>query len=74
MKLKIELSADLAEVVSGLLHDYQKSVRYAVPFASYCGEVAKKFDDAVEQAKKDVSVAKLNLAIKMRGKKNGNID
>ena len=57
--MKIELSADLAKMVSELLHDYQKSVRYAVSFASYCGEVAKKFDDAVEQAKKDVSVAKL---------------
>lgn len=53
MKMKIELSADLAEMVSELLHDYQKSVRYAVSFASYCGEVAEKFDNAVEQAKKD---------------------
>lgn len=64
--MKIELSADLAKTVSELLHDYQNFVRYAVSFASYCGKVAKKFDDAVEQAKKDVSVAKLNLAIKMR--------
>lgn len=74
MKMKIELSADLAEMVSGLLQEYQESVAYDVTFASYCGEVAKKFDDAVEQAKKDVSVAKLNLAIKRKGKKNGNID
>ena len=66
--MKLELSADLAEMVSGLLHDYQKFVRYAVSFASYCGEVAKKFDDALERAKKDVSVAKLNLAIKRKGK------
>ena len=72
--MKIELSADLAKMVSELLHEYQESVAYDEAFASYCGEVAKKFDDAVEQAKKDVSVAKLNLAIKMRGKKNGNID
>lgn len=73
--MKIELSADLAKEISELLHDYQKSVKkYAMAFASYCGEVAKKFDDAVEQAKKDVSVAKLNLAIKRKGKKNGNID
>ena len=72
--MKVELSADLAKTVSELLHDYQKFVRYAVSFASYCGEVAKKFDDAVEQAKKDVSVAKLNIAIRRKGKKNGNID
>lgn len=51
--MKIELSADLAEMVSGLLHEYQESVAYDVAFASYCGEVAKKFDDAVERAKKD---------------------
>ena len=25
MKMKIELSADLAEMVSGLLHEYQES-------------------------------------------------
>lgn len=72
--MKIELSADLAKEISELLHDYQKSVMYDMSFASYCGEVAKKFDDAVEQAKKDVSVAKLNLAIKRKGKKNGNIN
>ncbi len=53
MKMKIELSADLAEMVSGLLHEYQESVAYDAAFASYCGEVAKKFDDAVERAKKD---------------------
>lgn len=50
--MKVELSADLAETVSGLLHEYQESVGYDEAFASYCGEVAKKFDDAVEQAKK----------------------
>lgn len=49
MKMKIELSADLAEMVSALLHEYQESVVYA----SYCGEVAEKFDAAVERAKKD---------------------
>lgn len=53
MKMKIELSADLAEMVSGLLQEYQESVAYDAAFASYCGEVAKKFDDAVERAKKD---------------------
>ena len=72
--MKIELRADLAEMASELLHEYQESVAYDVAFASYCDEVTKKFDDAVEQAKKDVSVAKLNLAIKRKGKKNGNID
>lgn len=51
--MKIELSADLAEMVSGLLQEYQESVAYDAAFASYCGEVAKKFDDAVERAKKD---------------------
>jgi hypothetical protein len=51
--MKVELSADLAETVSGLLHEYQESVGYDEAFASYCGEVAKKFDDAVERAKKD---------------------
>lgn len=50
--MKVELSADLAETVSGLLHEYQESVGYDEAFASYCGEVAKKFDDAVKQAKK----------------------
>lgn len=50
--MKVELSADLAETVSCLLHEYQESVGYDEAFASYCGEVAKKFDDAVEQAKK----------------------
>ena len=53
MKMKIELSADLAKTVSELLHGYRESVVYDSEFASYCGEVAKKFDDAVEQAKKD---------------------
>lgn len=53
MKMKIELSADLAEMVSALLHEYQESVVYAVAYASYCGEVAEKFDAAVERAKKD---------------------
>lgn len=53
MKMKIELSADLAEMVSELLHEYQESVEYDVEFASYCGEVAEKFDAAVERAKKD---------------------
>lgn len=67
--MKVELSADLAKMVSELLHEYQESVAYDEAFASYCGEVAKKFDDAVEQAKKDVSVAKLNLAIRRKGKK-----
>ena len=38
MKMKIELSADLAEMVSGLLHGYQESVAYDAAFASYCGE------------------------------------
>ena len=51
--MKVELSADLAKTVSELLHDYQKFVRYAVSFASYCGEVAYKFDAAIEQAKKE---------------------
>lgn len=51
--MKVELSADLAETVSWLLHEYQESVGYDEAFASYCGEVAKKFDDAVERAKKD---------------------
>lgn len=51
--MKVELSADLAETVSGLLHEYQESVGYNEAFASYCGEVAKMFDDAVERAKKD---------------------
>lgn len=53
MKMKIELSADLAETVSELLHGYQESVVYDAAFASYCGEVAEKFDAAVESAKKD---------------------
>ncbi len=53
MKMKIELSADLAEMVSGLLHEYQESVAYDVAYASYCGEVAEKFDAAVERAEKD---------------------
>ena len=37
--MKIELSADLAEMVSGLLHEYQESVAYDVAYASDCGEV-----------------------------------
>lgn len=53
MKMKIELRADIAEMVSELLHGYQELVAYDMVFASYCGEVAKKFDAAVEQAKKD---------------------
>lgn len=53
MKMKIELRDDIAEMVSALLHEYQESVAYDAAFASYCGEVAKKFDAAVEQAKKD---------------------
>lgn len=51
--MKIELRADIAEMVSELLHEYQESVAYDVAYASYCGEVAEKFDNAVEQAKKD---------------------
>lgn len=53
MKMKIELSADLAKTVSELLHGYQESVAYDVAYASYCGEVAEKFDAAVERAEKD---------------------
>lgn len=53
MKMKIELRADIAKMVSELLHGYQESVEYDDEFASYCGEVAEKFDNAVEQAKKD---------------------
>lgn len=49
--MKIELKADIAKEISELLHEYQESVGYDEAFASYCGEVAKKFDDAVEQAK-----------------------
>lgn len=51
MKMKIELRDDIAEMVSALLHEYQESVAYDVAYTSYCGEVAKKFDAAVEQAK-----------------------
>ena len=51
--MKIKLSADLAKVVSELLHEYQESVVYDEAFASYCGEVAYKFDAAVERAKKE---------------------
>lgn len=51
--MKIELRADIAKMVSELLHEYQESVAYDVEYASYCGEVAEKFDDAVAQAKKD---------------------
>lgn len=53
MKMKIELRADIAKMVSELLHGYQESVVYDAQFASYCGEVAEKFDAAVERAKKD---------------------
>ena len=35
MKMKIELRADIANIVSEFLHEYQESVAYA----SYCGEV-----------------------------------
>ena len=35
MKMKIELRADIAKIVSELLHEYQESVAYA----SYCVEV-----------------------------------
>lgn len=51
--MKIELRADIAEMVSELLHGYRESVEYDMAFASYCGEVAEKFDAAVERAKKD---------------------
>ena len=51
--MKIELRADIAQMVSELLHEYQESVAYDVEYASYCGEVAEKFDNAVERAKKD---------------------
>lgn len=51
--MKIELRDDIAEMVSGLLHEYQESVAYDVAYAYYCGEVAEKFDAAVESAKKD---------------------
>lgn len=33
MKMKIELSADLAKTVSELLHGYQESVAYDVAYA-----------------------------------------
>lgn len=39
MKMKIELRADIAKIVSELLHEYQESVAYDVTYASYCGEV-----------------------------------
>ena len=39
MKMKIELRADIAKIVSELLHEYQQSVAYDVAYASYCGEV-----------------------------------
>lgn len=45
--MKIELRADIAEMVSALLHEYQESVAYDEAFASYCGEVAYKFDAAI---------------------------
>lgn len=51
--MKIELSANLAKMVSELLHEYQESVAYDEAFASYCSEVAYKFDAAVERAKKE---------------------
>lgn len=51
--MKIELRADIAKMVSELLHEYQESVAYDVEYASYCGEVAEKFDNAVAQAEKD---------------------
>lgn len=51
--MKIELSEDIVKEISELLHDYQKSAKYVVPFALYCGEVAKKFDDAVRKASED---------------------
>lgn len=51
--MKIELKADIAKEISELLHEYQESVGYDEAFASYCGEVAEKFDAAVESAKKD---------------------
>lgn len=51
--MKIKLSADLAKMVSELLHEYQESVAYDEAFASYCSEVAYKFDAAVERAKKE---------------------
>lgn len=53
MKMKIELRDDIAEMVSALLHEYQESVAYDWAYASYCGEVAEKFDAAVERAEKD---------------------
>lgn len=53
MKMKIELRADIAEMVSELLHGYQELVAYDVALASYCGAVAEKFDAAVESVKKD---------------------
>lgn len=59
--MKVELSADLAETVSGLLHEYQESVGYDEAFASYCGEVAKKFDDAVAKGKSDTVIAAAHI-------------
>lgn len=64
--MKIELSADLAEMVSELLHVHQESVEYDVAYASYCGEVAKKFDDAVEQAK-NTELSEKENRLKKRG-------
>nr|DAL57991.1 MAG TPA_asm: hypothetical protein [Caudoviricetes sp.] len=66
--MKIELSADLAEMVSELLHEHQESVGYDEAYASYCGEVAKKFDDAVEQAKNTELSEKENRLKKRGGK------
>lgn len=51
--MKIELRDDIAEMVSELLHGYRELVEYDMALASYCGEVAEKFDAAVERAKKD---------------------
>ena len=42
MKMKIELRADIAKIVSELLHEYQESVAYDVSYASYCVEVTEK--------------------------------
>lgn len=46
-------------MVSELLHEYQESVAYDEAFASYCGEVAKKFDAAVERALDSIPDASL---------------
>lgn len=73
--MKIKLSADLAKMVSVLLHEYQESVAYDEAFASYCSEVAYKFDAAVERAKKERRLRrKAESRDKNERKKNGNID